>query len=59
VTGTVTLRGLAGAGRVDAQPLDAAGRPLGPALEAARAGDAWSLAIGSTPTTWYLVRVTR
>jgi len=59
VTGTVTLRGLAGATRVEAQPLDGIGRPLGAAIAATKSGDAWSLAIGAPATTWYLVRVTR
>ena len=59
VTGTVTLRGLAGATRVEAQPLDGIGRPLGAAIAAQKSGDAWSLPLGNPATTWYLVRVTR
>jgi hypothetical protein len=59
VTGTVTLRGLAGATRVEAQPLDGIGRPLGAAIAAQKSGDAWSLPVGNPATTWYLVRVGR
>jgi len=59
VVGAVTLRGLTGAKSVEAQPLDAVGRPQGPAVAATRIGDAWSLPVGATATTWYFVRVTR
>jgi hypothetical protein len=59
VTGAVTLRGLTGAKSVEAQPLDAVGRPLGAAIAAQKSGDGWSLAIGNPATTWYLVRVMR
>jgi len=59
VTGAVTLRGLAGATRVEAQPLDGIGRPLGAAVSATKSGDGWSLPLGNPATTWYLVRVIR
>jgi hypothetical protein len=59
VTGAVTLRGLTGAKSIEAQPLDAVGRPLGAAISAQKSGDGWLLAIGNPATTWYLVRVTR
>jgi len=59
VTGAVTLRGLTGAKSIEAQPLDAVGRPLGAAIPATKSGDGWSLAIGNPATTWYLVRVIR
>jgi hypothetical protein len=44
---------------VEAQPLDAVGRPLGPAISAQKSGDGWSLPVGNPATTWYLLRVTR
>jgi hypothetical protein len=59
VTGAVTLRGLTGAIRVEAQPLDAIGRPLGAAIAARKSGDGWLLPLGAPATTWYLVRVMR
>ena len=59
VTGAVTLRGLTGAKGIEAQPLDAVGRPLGAAIAATKSGDGWSLALGNPATTWYLVRVMR
>ena len=59
VTGAVTLRGLAGAKSIEAQPLDAVGRPLGAAISAQKSGDGWSFPVGNPATTWYLVRVMR
>jgi hypothetical protein len=57
VTGSVVLRGLESAASVTAQPLDGAGRPLGPAIDAARTAEGWSLALNGKPTTWYLIDV--
>jgi len=59
VAGTVSLQALEGATAVTATPLDATGRPLGPAVPAVRAGDGWDVPLGSPPTTWYFVSVTR
>jgi hypothetical protein len=59
VRGTVVLRGLEQAAGVSAQALDSAGRPVGPAREATKAADGWSLALGDVPTTWHAVSVRR
>jgi len=59
VTGTVSLRALEGATTVAATPLDATGRPLGPAVPAVRTAEGWDVPLGSPPTTWYFVSVTR
>ncbi|MFL5616935.1 MAG: hypothetical protein ACJ79A_00915 [Gemmatimonadaceae bacterium] len=60
VTGTVTLRGLAGRVRgVSAMALDGAGKAIGAPIVARRAAAGWVLPIGAPVTTWYLVRVDR
>ncbi|HPA20959.1 MAG TPA: hypothetical protein PLU30_24635 [Verrucomicrobiae bacterium] len=59
VTGNVVLRALDGASAIQAQPLDGAGRPLGPPIPATRSTDGWSLPLGSPPATWYVVTVQR
>jgi hypothetical protein len=59
VTGKVLLRNLGGAARVRAQPLDGAGHPLGATVDATKTADGWSLAIGTPPTTWYVISIGR
>ena len=59
VTGKVILRKLAGAKSVVAQPLDGAGKPLGPPLRGERQGDDWLLPLGQPATTWYVLTVSR
>jgi hypothetical protein len=60
VTGTVTLRALAGGVRaVSATALDGAGKPTGAPIAARRTVAGWELPIGVPVTTWYLVRVER
>jgi hypothetical protein len=59
VRGTVTLRGLEGARQLTVQPLSATGRPTGPPAPARQAGDHWTLTLGSSAATWYLVEVLR
>jgi hypothetical protein len=59
VTGTVTLRGIAGATAVSASALDGSGKPIGGELQAKKTPDGWSLSIGDPVTTWYVVSVRR
>ena len=59
VTGAVVLRNLDAANEVTAQPLDGSGRPLGPAVQAVKTADGWSVPLGSPPTTWYVIVVKR
>jgi hypothetical protein len=59
IAGTLTLKGLSGAKSVELQPLDGAGRAQGPAAQAVKSGQDWTLLIGQTVTPWYLIRVTR
>ena len=59
VAGAVLLRNLDQATAVTAGPLDGTGRPLGPAVKAVKSEEGWRLPLGETPTTWYLVSVTR
>jgi hypothetical protein len=59
VTGTVVLKGLDGASAVTAQPLDGAGKPLGPTLSAERGNNGWVLPLGKPPTVWYAITVVR
>ena len=60
VTGTVTLRGLAGGVRaVSIVALDGAGKAIGAPIAARRTAAGWALPLGVPVTTWYLVRVDR
>jgi len=60
VTGTVTLRGLAGRVRgVSAVALDGTGKAIGAPIAATRSTAGWTLPIGAPVTTWYLVHVAR
>jgi hypothetical protein len=59
VSGPLTLRGLEPAHAVRVQPLDGAGRPLGPAIAATSAPAGWSFSLGAVPTTWYTIDVDR
>lgn len=59
VSGTVTLRGLAGAQSVLLQPLDGAGQPQGKPIAAGRNGGDWKLKLGTPVTPWYEVVVER
>jgi len=59
VRGSLTLRRLQGAHAVHLQPIDGAGQPLGPVIDATRNGDGWKVMLGSPVTTWYEVIVDR
>jgi len=59
VTGKIVLRDLQGAKGVSVTALDGSGCPLGAKIQAQRAGDGWSFAIGDPVTTWYVVSVER
>jgi len=59
VRGRVILSGLEGARRVEARPLDGAGRPLGPPVPAVPDGPRWVLALGDPPTPWQVLTVSR
>jgi hypothetical protein len=59
ITGTLTLRNLAGATAVAAQPLDGAGRLLGEPISAVHKGNTWQIPLGTPVTTWYAVTVKR
>ena len=59
VVGELSVRGLEGAVAVRFQPLDSAGRPLGAAIAARHAAEAWSISLGQPATTWYAIDVER
>ncbi|MBN2506964.1 MAG: hypothetical protein JXQ71_09745 [Verrucomicrobia bacterium] len=60
VAGRVFLRGLEAARELVAQPLDAAGEPMGPATVLTRAGRDWSLTLGQPRATpWQVLTVRR
>lgn len=58
VTGTISLRGLAGAAAVFISPLDGAGRATR-RIPAQHAGDAWTFTAGNEATTWFEISVER
>jgi hypothetical protein len=57
VTGSLTLRGLAGARRVTLQAIDGAGQPLGAAVPAVGDAGSWTVPLGGIVSTWYLLSV--
>lgn len=59
VSGTITLRNIAGATGLSALALDGAGKPIGDAVEARKMADGWVLPIGDPATTWYVISVRR
>ena len=59
VKGSVTLRRLVGARAVHLQPIDGAGQPLGPSIDAVKTADIWKIQLGSPVTTWYEITVDR
>ncbi len=59
VTGTVTLRDLANAGKVSARALDGSGHPLGDPIIAKRSDAGWEIAIGRIVTSWSELTVER
>ena len=59
VTGTVTLRAIAGATAVSAAALDGSGKPIGNEIQARKSADGWVVPIGDPVTTWYVVSVRR
>jgi hypothetical protein len=59
VTGTITLRKLHAARAVIVQPIDGAGQPLGPVIQAKAVGADWKFTVGNPITTWYQITVTR
>jgi hypothetical protein len=59
VTGTITLRDLAGPKRVSAKALDGSGHPIGDPIIAKHTGTKWEIAVGAIVTPWYEVTVER
>ena len=59
VTGTITLRDLAGPKRVFAKALDGSGHPIGDPIIAKHTGTKWEIAVGAIVTPWYEVTVER
>jgi len=59
VKGLVVLRGIESARQIEAIPLDSGAKPLGKASVAERSGDDYTLTIGESATTWYLIHITR
>jgi hypothetical protein len=59
VAGMVQLNGLEGVKRVDAWPLDGAGRKLGPAITGKKTLNGWGLPLGDHVTPWYVLDVLR
>jgi hypothetical protein len=59
VKGSLTLRHLEGAHAVHLQPMDGAGQPLGPSIDAVKIGGSWKIQLGKTVTTWYEITVDR
>jgi hypothetical protein len=57
VIGRITLRGLEGAKRVSAQPIDGSGQPLGESISASKTSAGWTVPLGTPATTWYQVTV--
>jgi hypothetical protein len=56
VTGSVTLRNLAGSSKVELTALDGGGCPTGTPRQARHTADGWVVEIGDPATTWYLVK---
>jgi hypothetical protein len=44
---------------VHLQPIDGAGSPLGPPIDASKVGDSWKVQLGTPVTTWYEITVDR
>jgi len=59
VQGVVRLRQISNARSVIARPLDGAGQPTAAAIKAEKKGEVWELPLGSTPTVWFLIEVSR
>jgi hypothetical protein len=59
VTGTITLRQMDGAKAISLQALDGAGQPAGKAISAMPVNGGWSLPLGDTVTSWYVITVSR
>jgi hypothetical protein len=59
VKGSLTLRQLGNARSIHLQPIDGAGRALGPRIDAPKSGDRWTLQLGNPVTTWYEITVDR
>ena len=59
VSGSITLRDIAGARNVSISALDGSGRPIGRPIAAARSAAGWTFPIGTPVTTWYVISVVR
>ncbi len=59
VVGRIVLTSLASAREVAAQPLDGDGQPMGQPIALKRDADSWSLGLGQTATTWFVITVKR
>jgi hypothetical protein len=59
VVGTIKLKDLDGAAKVEAVALHGDGRPLGQPVAARKTSGGWEFPIGQSVTTWYKISVTR
>jgi hypothetical protein len=59
VVGKITLRNMAAAKAISAQPLDGSGQPVREAISAIKTSGGWMLPVGTPTTTWYLVTIQR
>jgi len=59
VTGSVTLKNLETAQRIEAVPLDGAGGLLASAIPATKSAEGYQIRLGQPATPWYLIRVSR
>jgi hypothetical protein len=59
VKGNVTLRNLRPAERLEAVPLNGAGKTVGKPITARQIAEGFAIPLGEPATTWYLVRIQR
>ncbi len=59
VAGNIVLQRLAPATAIQAQSLDASGRPIGQPIQLTRHAENWDLPLGTPPTTWYQLAISR
>jgi hypothetical protein len=59
VVGTLVLKHLEPAHTIQLQAIDGSGQPIGPPVQATRAGGNWKTPLGRTATTWYELIVSR
>jgi hypothetical protein len=59
VKGSITLLQMGNVRSVHLQPIDGAGSPLGPPIDASKVGESWKVQLGTPVTTWYEITVDR